>query len=55
MAHLNRERRQPSHKDITYAVGDNVLYWEPQQRRSLHNEAQEGEDDDAIAQQGPAK
>ena len=53
MAQLARDRRQPSHKDITYAVGDSVLYWEPQQRRTLRNE--EHEDDDVAAHRGPAK
>ena len=53
VAMLNRERRQASHKDITYAVGDSVLYWEPQQRRLLHTDPQE--DDEAIAKRGPAK
>ena len=52
MAHLARDRRQTSHKDITYVVGDSVLHWEPQQHRTLRNEEKE---DDDNATRGPAK
>ena len=53
MASQNRARRQLNHRDVTYEVGDHVLYWEPQQRRLLHTAPEA--DDEAIAHRGPSK
>jgi hypothetical protein len=51
----SRLRRSKDDKPFEYNIDDQILYWEPQQTRRLHNNTEMDTEEDNPNQRGPAK
>ena len=51
----SRLRRSKKDKPFEYKIDDQILYWEPQQTRRLHNDDDTDAEEDNTNQKGPAK